>query len=39
MLVSYNRIIEFAGFVLLCSETVLDWRSGRSQKEPVHGDG
>lgn len=38
MLVSYNQIIEFAGFVFLCSGTVLDWRSVRSQKEPVHGD-
>ncbi len=38
MLVSYNQIIEFAGFVFLCAGTVLDWRSGRSQREPVHGD-
>jgi hypothetical protein len=38
MLVAYNQIIEFAGFVFLCAGTVMDWRIGRSQKELAHGD-
>jgi hypothetical protein len=38
MLVSYNQLIEFAGFVFLCAGTVMDWRIGRSQRELVHGD-
>jgi hypothetical protein len=37
MLVSYNQLIEFGGFVFLCAGTVLDSRSGRSKREPVHG--
>ncbi|MDT8854979.1 MerC domain-containing protein [Paracoccaceae bacterium Fryx2] len=35
MLVSYDRIIELAGFGFLCAGTIMDWRSRR---EPVHGD-
>jgi hypothetical protein len=38
MLVSYNQLIEFAGFVFLCAGTVMDWRIGRSKPELVHGD-
>ena len=33
MLVSYERIIELAGFVFLCAGTVADWRMGRGRKE------
>lgn len=33
MLVSYERIIELAGFVVLCAGTVADWRMGRGRKE------
>lgn len=33
MLVSYERIIELAGFVLLCAGTVVDWRTGRGRQE------
>ena len=35
MLVSYDRIIELAGFGFLCAGTIMDWRSRR---EPIHGD-
>ena len=38
MLVSYNQLIEFAGFVFLFAGTAMDWRIGRSQRELVHGD-
>lgn len=31
MLISYERIVELAGFVLLCAGTVLDWRIERSE--------
>ena len=33
MLISYARVIEFAGFVFLCAGTVLDWQSGRGHAE------
>jgi hypothetical protein len=38
MLVSYNQLIEFAGFVFLCAGTVMDWRIARNQQEPMRGD-
>ncbi len=33
MLITYARIIEFAGFIFLCAGTVLDWYSGRGRAE------
>ena len=33
MLVSYDRIVEFAGFAFLCAGTVADWRIGRRRTE------
>ncbi len=32
MLVQYDRLIEVAGFVLLCAGAVWDWRSGRNPR-------
>lgn len=33
MLISYARVIEFAGFVSLCAGTVLDWHNGHGPVE------
>lgn len=35
MVISYERIIELAGFAFLCAGTFVDWRIGREQRNDV----
>lgn len=35
MVISYERIIELAGFAFLCTGTFVDWRIGRGRRNDI----